>query len=170
MSWHLTATQVGYVEQMDVHTPAQTVREALWFSGRLRLGTDISDEQVREVLLWPGRRGCNKLLRTPCFLRCTACKQLAHIVTILNSAVLHSCLQIRAYVEQVIDMVDLTDQSFSLVGLPGANGGGLSTEQLKRLTIAVELVANPSVVFMDEPTSGARRAVEGWGVWTWTAC
>jgi ABC-type multidrug transport system ATPase subunit len=62
--------------------------------------------------------------------------------------------QVRAYVEQVIDMVDLTDQSFSLVGLPGANGGGLSTEQLKRLTIAVELVANPSVVFMDEPTSG----------------
>lgn len=56
--------------------------------------------------------------------------------------------------EQVIDTVDLTDQSFSLVGLPGATGGGLSTEQLKRLTIAVELVANPSVVFMDEPTSG----------------
>jgi len=63
-------------------------------------------------------------------------------------------MQVRAYVEQVIDMVDLTDQSFSLVGLPGANGSGLSTEQLKRLTIAVELVANPSVVFMDEPTSG----------------
>jgi ABC-type phosphonate transport system ATPase subunit len=32
---------------------------------------------------------------------------------------------------------------------------GLSVEQRKRLTIAVELVANPSVVFMDEPTSGA---------------
>lgn len=31
---------------------------------------------------------------------------------------------------------------------------GLSVEQRKRLTIAVELVANPSVVFMDEPTSG----------------
>lgn len=39
--------QVGYVEQMDVHTPAQTVREALWFSGRLRLGAEVSDEQVR---------------------------------------------------------------------------------------------------------------------------
>jgi ABC-type multidrug transport system ATPase subunit len=83
---------------MDVHTPAQTVLEALWFSGRLRLGPKVSDSQVR------------------------------------------------AYVEQVIDIVDLTDQSFSLVGQPGA--GGLSTEQLKRLTIAVELVANPSVVFM----------------------
>lgn len=60
-------------------------------------------------------------------------------------------LQVRAYVEQVIDLVDLTVLSFSLVGTPDA---GLSTEQLKRLTIAVELVANPSVVFMDEPTSG----------------
>ena len=33
---------------------------------------------------------------------------------------------------------------------------GLSVEQRKRLTIGVELVANPSVVFMDEPTSGER--------------
>ena len=40
--------QVGYVEQIDVHTPAQTVREALWFSGRLRLGSEVSDEQVRQ--------------------------------------------------------------------------------------------------------------------------
>ncbi|PPD92547.1 hypothetical protein GOBAR_DD10505 [Gossypium barbadense] len=31
---------------------------------------------------------------------------------------------------------------------------GLSLEQRKRLTIAVELVANPSIIFMDEPTSG----------------
>ena len=36
-----------------------------------------------------------------------------------------------------------------------AGSGGLSTEARKRLTIAVELVANPSIVFMDEPTSGA---------------
>lgn len=40
------ARVVGYVEQMDVHTPAQTVWEALWFSGRLRLGPQVSNEQV----------------------------------------------------------------------------------------------------------------------------
>ncbi|KAJ6704311.1 hypothetical protein OIU85_030154 [Salix viminalis] len=38
----------------------------------------------------------------------------------------------------------------AIVGLPGITG--LSTEQRKRLTIAVELVANPSIIFMDEPT------------------
>lgn len=38
------------------------------------------------------------------------------------------------------------------MGLPGVSG--LSTEQCKRLTIAVELVAKPSIIFMDEPTSG----------------
>ena len=40
----------------------------------------------------------------------------------------------------------------ALVGLPGYSD--LSVEQRKRLTVAVELVANPSIVFMDEPTSG----------------
>ena len=40
----------------------------------------------------------------------------------------------------------------ALVGIPGRTG--LSVEQRKRLTIGVELVANPSVIFMDEPTSG----------------
>lgn len=40
----------------------------------------------------------------------------------------------------------------SIVGIAGING--LTTEQYKRLTIAVELVSNPSIIFMDEPTTG----------------
>lgn len=51
-----------------------------------------------------------------------------------------------------MELVELTPLREALVGLPGVNG--LSTEQRKRLTIAVELVANPSIIFMDEPTSG----------------
>ena len=49
-------------------------------------------------------------------------------------------------------LVELESLAGSLVGRPGESG--LSVEQRKRLTIAVELVANPAIVFMDEPTSG----------------
>lgn len=56
------------------------------------------------------------------------------------------------FVEEVMDLVELNPIRNALVGLPGVDG--LSTEQRKRLTIAVELVANPSIIFMDEPTSG----------------
>lgn len=56
------------------------------------------------------------------------------------------------FVDKVIETIELDGIKDSLVGIPGVNG--LSTEQRKRLTIAVELVANPSIIFMDEPTSG----------------
>ncbi|CAH9101208.1 unnamed protein product [Cuscuta europaea] len=58
----------------------------------------------------------------------------------------------KMFVDEVMELVELNELKSALVGLPGVNG--LSTEQRKRLTIAVELVANPSIIFMDEPTSG----------------
>ncbi|KAJ8755785.1 hypothetical protein K2173_024329 [Erythroxylum novogranatense] len=58
----------------------------------------------------------------------------------------------KMFIEEVMELVELTSLRHALVGLPGVTG--LSTEQRKRLTIAVELVANPSIIFMDEPTSG----------------
>ncbi|XP_061353915.1 pleiotropic drug resistance protein 1-like isoform X2 [Gastrolobium bilobum] len=58
----------------------------------------------------------------------------------------------KMFIEEVMELVELKPLRNSLVGLPSVNG--LSTEQRKRLTIAVELVANPSIIFMDEPTSG----------------
>jgi ABC-type Mn2+/Zn2+ transport system ATPase subunit len=71
--------------------------------------------------------------------------------TVFN--VCFSCLgKLQSFVEQVMDLVEMKSLEFALVGLPAISG--LSTEQRKRLTIAVELVANPSIIFMDEPTSG----------------
>ncbi|PKA64631.1 Pleiotropic drug resistance protein 12 [Apostasia shenzhenica] len=56
------------------------------------------------------------------------------------------------FVDEVMELIELSVLKDALVGIPGVTG--LSVEQRKRLTIAVELVANPSIIFMDEPTSG----------------
>uniref|UniRef100_A0A2P2LLI8 Uncharacterized protein MANES_16G064000 n=2 Tax=Rhizophora mucronata TaxID=61149 RepID=A0A2P2LLI8_RHIMU len=82
-------------------------------------------------------------------------------LTVLESLIFSACLRLpsevemetqQAFVEEVMELVELTSLRGALVGLPGVDG--LSTGQRKRLTIAVELVANPSIVFMDEPTTG----------------
>jgi ABC-type multidrug transport system ATPase subunit len=59
---------------------------------------------------------------------------------------------LQEFVEEVMALVELDQLRHALVGKQGSTG--LSTEQRKRLTIAVELVANPSIIFLDEPTSG----------------
>ncbi|KAL6702825.1 hypothetical protein ACN47E_000911 [Coniothyrium glycines] len=57
-----------------------------------------------------------------------------------------------AYVQTIIDLLELQDLQDTLIGTVGA---GLSVEQRKRVTIGVELVSKPSIlIFLDEPTSG----------------
>ncbi|KAH7833611.1 hypothetical protein Vadar_008066 [Vaccinium darrowii] len=56
------------------------------------------------------------------------------------------------FVAEVLQMMELEGIKDALVGFPGVSG--ISNEQRKRLTIAVELVSNPSILFMDEPTTG----------------
>jgi ABC-type multidrug transport system ATPase subunit len=85
----------GYVEQLDIHEPYATVREALEFSALLRQSRDTpTEEKLR-------------------------------------------------YVDTIIDLLELNDLEHTLICRPGA---GLSVEQRKRLTIAVELVAKPSIL------------------------
>ncbi|MFS8007348.1 putative ABC-type sulfate transporter [Helianthus anomalus] len=58
----------------------------------------------------------------------------------------------KMFVAELMELMELNPIRDALVGLPGVDG--LSIEERKRLTIAVELVANPSIIFLDEPTTG----------------
>ncbi|KAJ2796081.1 ATP-binding cassette transporter snq2, partial [Coemansia guatemalensis] len=95
----------GYCEQLDVHNPHATVREALRFSAALRRSPSVSAHE-RE-----------------------------------------------SYVEYVILLLGLRDISDCMIGDPESKEG-ISLEERKRLTIGVELVAKPKILFLDEPTSG----------------
>ncbi|RKP35305.1 P-loop containing nucleoside triphosphate hydrolase protein [Dimargaris cristalligena] len=97
--------QTGYCEQMDIHNPSTTVREALQFSAELRQPASVSKAEKY------------------------------------------------TFVERVLDLMEMDEIADAMVGTV-ESGIGLSTEERKRLTIAVELVAKPKVLFLDEPTSG----------------
>jgi ATP-binding cassette subfamily G (WHITE) protein 2 (SNQ2) len=56
------------------------------------------------------------------------------------------------YVEKIIKILGMSAYADAIVG---EQGSGLNVEQRKKLSIAVELVAKPSLLlFLDEPTSG----------------
>jgi ABC-type multidrug transport system ATPase subunit/ABC-type multidrug transport system permease subunit len=57
-----------------------------------------------------------------------------------------------SFVEEVMEILELTDIRNRLIG--DADDISLSPGQLKRVTIGVELVANPAILFLDEPTTG----------------
>ncbi|KAG0170921.1 hypothetical protein DFQ28_001400 [Apophysomyces sp. BC1034] len=95
----------GYCEQMDVHQPAVTVREALRFSAYLRQPADVPNSEKDE------------------------------------------------YVEKIIQLLEMDDIGDAQIGDVGS-GFGISVEERKRLTIGMELVGKPKLLFLDEPTSG----------------
>lgn len=95
---------IGYVEQMDIHSPHSTVYEAVSFSAYLRQSSHVTKAEKQK------------------------------------------------FVERVIEMLELGDLRDREIGTKAS--GGLTTQQAKRLTIGVELAANPSILFLDEPTSG----------------
>eukprot|EP00981_Chlorochromonas_danica_P012641 scaffold5237_cov170-Ochromonas_danica.AAC.17 len=56
------------------------------------------------------------------------------------------------WVASISKMMDLGGFENSMIG--DVNTGGLSFEQRKRVSIGTELAANPSILFLDEPTTG----------------
>merc|ERR1712226_1185695 len=57
-----------------------------------------------------------------------------------------------AIVERTIRELDLTRVADSTIG--GGQLRGISGGQARRVTVAVELLTMPSVLFLDEPTTG----------------
>ncbi|KAG0172189.1 hypothetical protein DFQ30_011013 [Apophysomyces sp. BC1015] len=57
------------------------------------------------------------------------------------------------YVEKIIQLLEMDNIADAQVGEPGT-GFGISIEERKRLTVGMELVSKPKLLFLDEPTSG----------------
>lgn len=61
------------------------------------------------------------------------------------------------YTDDVLRILELTALANCVVGTDGQ--GGLSFEQRKRVSIAVELAASPSIIFLDEVSSTVEDAL-----------
>ena len=59
-----------------------------------------------------------------------------------------AAVQVGQLVDETLEMSELARLQHSIVG-DGDGGQGLSVEQRKRLSIAVELVAAPAVMFLE---------------------
>lgn len=57
-------------------------------------------------------------------------------------------MEVGQFVDSIIKMFELTPLKDAQVGT--TDEGGLSFEQRKRLSIAVEFAASPSILFLDE--------------------
>lgn len=124
----------------------------------------------KQVGMWSGDILINQRPRSPFFNRDSAyvLQDDVHIATLTVAETIRyaawtrmpegtSEIQREARVKFLLDIVGLSHVKDSLVGDPMHKG--ISGGQLKRLSIAVEIVALPSLIFLDEPTSGLDSAI-----------
>jgi ABC-type multidrug transport system ATPase subunit len=64
--------------------------------------------------------------------------------------------EIDEYIERVLQRVGLAEKADQPIDTPAPLSGG----QLKRVSLAVELISNPAVIFLDEATSGLDAATD----------
>ena len=107
----------------------------------------------------------NGMVRSNLIMRSTAyvMQDNVHIpeLTVRESLMYAACLRLEESMEQadkehrvqdVLNMLELTDHADTIVG--SSENRGLSGGQLKRLSIAVEIIHLPDLIFLDEPTTG----------------
>merc|ERR1719436_454161 len=58
-------------------------------------------------------------------------------------------------ISETLSMLEIDHLGDSLIGTPSK---GISLEAMKKLTIAVELIGTPGLLFLDEPTTGLDSA------------
>lgn len=64
--------------------------------------------------------------------------------------------EIANHIERVLTEVGLGEKAFSPIDTPSPLSGG----ELKRVSLAVELIANPNILFLDEVTSGLDAGID----------
>ena len=74
----------------------------------------------------------------------------------LPTAVASTPGEVDRRVAHVMQVLDLQHSANDIIGAPGF--GGVSPEVRKKVTIAVELVMDPALLFLDEPTTGLDSA------------
>ena len=65
-------------------------------------------------------------------------------------------------VAELVELLGLSHIADSIIGKEGRRG--ISGGERKRVSIGVELITSPDVLFLDEPTSGLGKA-RGWSGW-----
>ena len=124
----------------------------------------------KDVGLWSGEVLINQKPRSEFFNRDTAyvLQDDVHIPVLTVEETLRyagwtrmqegtTSAQIEARVRELLEIMGLDHVKDSIVG--DANTKGISGGQLKRLSIAVEIVSLPNLIFLDEPTSGLDSSI-----------
>jgi ABC-type multidrug transport system ATPase subunit len=120
---------IGYVEQQDIHAPTQTIYEAIELSALVPSPFLSSFNQPL----------CPILKRACVMMQCRLPSRIPRE-------------EKKKYARSLLKVLGLEHIANRVIGVNAADG--ISADQRKRVTIGVEMAADPAILFLDEPTSG----------------